>query len=153
MTDNNTVGEVTELTFNVDDMTGEQAAFALTKLFEAGANEAYTAAVTMKKGRPGLEFTVICHEENRDAVLAAIFRHTSTIGVRGSVRQAFRAQRKTVTVTTPAGVIKKKISAYGDTVREKYEYDDLSAAADKLGVSLFEIQKYAQKYDTGENDD
>ena len=71
-----------ELSCNVDDMSAEDISFAMDRLFEAGAKEAYTVPAGMKKSRPGTLLRVICAPEQRKRILETLFRHTSTIGVR-----------------------------------------------------------------------
>ncbi len=50
---------VVELRCNLDDMTGEDIAFAAEQLMEAGALDVWTTPITMKKGRPMLK---VCHK-------------------------------------------------------------------------------------------
>ena len=51
------------------------------RLFEAGTLEVYTVPVGMKKSRPGTLICALCREQDREALAAAMLRHT-TIGVR-----------------------------------------------------------------------
>jgi hypothetical protein len=44
---------------NIDDATGETLAQALSRLLEAGANDAWLAPILMKKGRPGHVLSVL----------------------------------------------------------------------------------------------
>lgn len=52
-------GDVVELACNLDDMTGEGIAFAMERLLAAGALDVYTAAIGMKKSRPGVMLCVL----------------------------------------------------------------------------------------------
>ncbi len=61
--------EICELSFNVDDMTGEAVGFAMERLFEAGALDVYTVPIGMKKNRPGILVRVMCRESEKEAVL------------------------------------------------------------------------------------
>ena len=132
---------VTEFFFNVDDMTGEEIGFATERLFEEGALEVYTTPVFMKKNRPGILFSVMCREADKDRVLRAIFRHTSTIGVRESYTQRHVLNREEAKRETPYGTVReKRVSGFGIS-RSKTEYDDLVRIAKEQGLSLEEIRK------------
>ena len=75
-------GRVVELRANIDDMTGEDLAFACDRLRAAGALDVSLAPLAMKKGRPGHLLIVLAPPEQADALAAAILRETSTFGVR-----------------------------------------------------------------------
>ena len=94
----------------------------------------------MKKGRPGTLFCVICKEEEKAELIKTIFRYTSTIGIRENVYNRFILDRRTETVYTEYGEIRKKISEGYGVKREKYEYDDLAAISEKTGLSIEEIK-------------
>ena len=57
---------VAELSCNVDDMTAEEAGYAMEALFAAGALEVYTTPAGMKKSRPGLILHVMCRQDKKD---------------------------------------------------------------------------------------
>ena len=75
-------GSVVELRANIDDMTGEDLAFACDRLRAAGALDVSLAPLLMKKGRPGHLLVVLAPPGLADALAAAILRETSTFGVR-----------------------------------------------------------------------
>ncbi len=129
-------GDVVELSCNLDDMTGERLGYAQEQLFAAGAVEVFTTAVTMKKGRPGILLTCLCPVAQRDDVVRAIFRHTTTIGVREHLCHRFTLDRSEEAVQTPYGQVRvKTVSGYG-VRRSKPEYEDLAAVADREGLDL-----------------
>ncbi len=130
---------VAELSCNVDDMTPEAIGYAMEALFAAGALEVYTVPVGMKKSRPGTLLCVMCHEPDRERILHAMFRHTTTIGVREQHSRRYTLTRRVETLETPRGPVRKKISEGYGVVREKYEYEDLAAIARGHGLSLPEV--------------
>lgn len=132
--------QILELSCNVDDMTGEAIGFAMERLLEAGALDAFTTAIGMKKSRPGTRITVLCQEKDRDTLVKAMFTHTTTLGIRQHLCDRYTLSRRTETVATPYGPIRKKVSSGYGVRREKYEYDDLAAAAKAEGVSLAEME-------------
>lgn len=74
--------KIVELKANIDDMTGEDLAFACDRLRAEGAKDVALIPVIMKKGRPGHILVVIAAEADADRLAAAILRETSTFGVR-----------------------------------------------------------------------
>lgn len=132
---------VIELDFNVDDMTGEQLGFAQEMIFASGAVEVFTVASSMKKSRPGTLVTVICRENKRKEVVEAIFKHTTTIGIREKICNRYVLNREIVEVDTKYGKVHKKISTGYGVRREKYEYDDLAKIASENKISIDEIIK------------
>ncbi len=132
-------GIVRELDFNVDDMTGEEVAYLNEKLLKQGAFEVFVTPIYMKKNRPGNLISVLCSEENEEKIVETIFRHSSTIGIRESVKDRFILNRNIETVKTSLGEIRRKVSEGYGVKRAKYEYDDLSVIADENGLSIFEV--------------
>ncbi len=74
-----------KLSCNLDDTTPEAVGFAMERLLEAGALDAFTQAIGMKKNRPGVMLTCLCREEDREKMLSLLFAHTTTLGVRGHI--------------------------------------------------------------------
>jgi uncharacterized protein (DUF111 family) len=74
--------KIVELKANIDDMTGEDLAFACDCIRAEGAKDVALIPVIMKKGRPGHILVVIAAEADADRLAAAILRETSTFGVR-----------------------------------------------------------------------
>lgn len=131
---------VSELSFNVDDMTGEEIGFAMEMLFEAGALEAFTIPVGMKKSRPGIMMSVMCHTQDRDRIIEEIFKYTTTIGIRENISKRYTMRRRIEQLETPFGTIRRKNSdGYGVT-KSKLEYEDLARAAREHGKSIAEIR-------------
>lgn len=137
--------KIVELTVNLDDMTPERIGFACDRFFELGAVEVYTTSVHMKKFRPGIVLTVMCREEKRQEMVEAIFKYTTTLGIRENVSKRYALRREVVTVDTPFGEIRQKRSAGYGVNREKYEYDDLAAIAHGEGVSIDEVIRSLEK--------
>ena len=67
---------------NVDDVGGEVIAHTIARCMEAGARDASTIPIIMKKGRPGFLIRVIC-QNDRSAMLAELMaRELGTLGIR-----------------------------------------------------------------------
>ena len=136
---------VTALACNLDDMTAEDVAFAMERLYDAGAVEAYTVAATMKKGRPGLVLHALCRPGDEQAVASAMLRHTATIGVRCQAMTRYTLQRETGAVATPWGDVGYKRSYGWGVEKRKWEHDDLAAIARREGMTLNEVRAAAER--------
>lgn len=132
-------GHILELACNLDDMTPEAVGFAMEQLFAAGALDVYTTPIGMKKNRPGVLLTCMCREDDREAMLRTIFRHTSTLGVRVSVCDRYTLSRRQYAVQTPDGEIRVKESSGWGVLRRKAEFEDLARIARQTDKSIAEV--------------
>ncbi len=107
--------------------------------------EVYTTSVHMKKFRPGVVLTVMCHEDKRQEIIEAIFKYTTTLGIRENICKRYALKRDVVTVDSPFGEIHKKLSSGYGVNREKYEYDDLAAIAHGEGISIDDVVSVLEK--------
>lgn len=135
--------EVCELRCNLDDMTGEAVGFALERLLEAGALDAWTVPIGMKKSRPGVMLCVLCKPEDQAAMSALLFRHTTTLGVRELTMRRSVLERRVETVQTEYGPVQRKIATGYGVERVKYEYEDLARIAREQNMTLDEARKLA----------
>lgn len=131
---------VVELKCQIDDMTGEEAGYAISKLISLGALDAYITPIVMKKSRPAFELTVITHPEKKDFFIRQIFKHTTTLGIRqlDCVRSVLT--RKIVEKNT---ISIKRSEGYG-VKKEKPEFDELAKIADEKDISIFEARKFVK---------
>ena len=115
---------------NVDDMSSELCAPALDAVFAAGAVDAWWTPIQMKKGRPALTISALATLDKRGAVITAILRETTTIGVRYAQLERTTLERSFVDVTTRFGVIPMKIARDGNLViNAAPEYEACAKAA------------------------
>jgi len=133
--------DVAELSANIDDMTAEDLSFARDILLENGALDAWLTPIIMKKGRAATMLSCLCHAEDLDRIQTLFFRHTSTLGIRFEVRHRVMLKRSFSEVPTPAGTIHLKQASGMGVSRAKPEFDDLAAAARRLGISLREVRE------------
>ena len=130
------LGEITQLSCNMDDITGEEIGFVMDHLMKIGARDVFTQAIGMKKSRPGILLNVLCLPEEADRMAAEIMKHTTTLGIRRQDLKRYMLERSVETVETAYGPVRiKKASGMG-VEKCKAEYDDLAALAEKNGVSL-----------------
>jgi uncharacterized protein (DUF111 family) len=129
---------------NVDDLTGEMAGHAIEALFAAGALDAWAAPITMKKGRPALTIAALAAAPQADAVASALLSETTSIGLRRIPVTRTERPRRIVTVDTPYGRVRVKISEgpFGPP-QIKPEFEDCAAAARTHGVPVREVASAA----------
>jgi uncharacterized protein (DUF111 family) len=83
-----------------------------------------------------------------DAVTAALFRHSTSAGVRWTRQERVTLPRRQVTVRLGAEVqvrVKVLEMATGAPPRMKPEYEDVLAAAQVLGQAPLEVARAAQR--------
>ena len=131
--------QVAELSCNLDDMTPEGIGFALEELLAAGALDAFTTPIGMKKSRPGVMLTVLCRLEDREKMASLLFRHTTTLGIRESLCRRYTLERTMERAETPWGPVGVKVSSGWGVTRRKPEYDDLARLAREQGLPLEEV--------------
>jgi pyridinium-3,5-bisthiocarboxylic acid mononucleotide nickel chelatase len=129
--------QVALLECNIDDMTGEALGYALERLLEAGALEAWFTPIYMKKNRPGVLLSALCRPEEGDTLAELLLRETSTLGVRRRMVERTIAQRRMVQVETPWGPVRCKVKLLdGRAVSVKPEHDDCARIARARGLPL-----------------
>ena len=136
---------VIELVCNLDDITGEALGFAQEQILAAGALDVFTTPVMMKKGRPGYLLTCLCKPEQRERILKAIFRHTTTLGVREHRCPRYVLTRKTEITDTAYGEVRIKHSEGYGVSRSKPEFEDLAAIARNREITLAEAQAQTEQ--------
>ena len=141
--------QVLELCCNLDDMMPEAVAFAMERLFDAGALDVYTIPVGMKKNRPGVLLTCMCEVRYRDEMLHLLFLHTTTLGVRERLCNRYTLGRGVETVETAHGPVRIKQAAGWGVAREKMEYEDLAAIARGENISLEQASALVRKQREG----
>lgn len=128
----------------IDDGTPQAIAFAVERLFEAGALEVFQIPVAMKKGRLGHLITAIARPEAFDAVTDCLLRETTTIGLRFRREGRIELDRRIVAVATRFGRIRVKEASRGEVGYHAWpEFDDCAAAARRAEVPLLEVQRAA----------
>jgi uncharacterized protein (TIGR00299 family) protein len=137
-------GRVLVVETTIDDVPPQTLAYACERLFELGAYEVYTSAVTMKKGRSGHLLTVLGHPDRFEELTACLTAETSTLGLRYRIEQRVELERSSRRVRTPWGTVRVKTGRAGEReVRAWPEYEDCAAIARKRGLTLAEVQRAA----------
>jgi uncharacterized protein (TIGR00299 family) protein len=141
-----TTEDIVVLECEIDDMNPQIFGPVMDRLYAAGALEVYFAAVQMKKNRPGTLLTILCRPEQRPALMAIVFRETTTIGVRYHDVTRERLEREVISIQTPVGTIRFKVARFGgQVVNAAPEFDDCLAVATERGLPVKEVQAIATK--------
>jgi uncharacterized protein (TIGR00299 family) protein len=129
-----------ELRANLDDATGEQIAYAVERLLAAGALDAWTAPLMMKKGRPAVQLACLARPEQAEPLAELILRETPSLGVRWSPAERLAASRDWVEAATPWGVVRVKRKLIdGRVAGAAPEYEDCAAVARANDVPLADV--------------
>lgn len=125
---------------NVDDMNPELSEYIAARLFTAGAGDVWFSPVIMKKGRPAFTLSVICEEEQKDAVREILFTESTTIGLRVIPFIKETLHREFEEVETRFGkVVIKKSFFNGRLVSVKPEADRCAAIAAETGLPMKQV--------------
>ncbi len=126
---------------NIDDMNPEIYGYLIDRLLEAGARDAFLTPVIMKKGRPGIQLTVLADPNKETELTELIFSETTTLGIRRLPVQRHVLERRADTVQTPYGPIRVKIADIGGKQRITPEYDDCVRIAREKQVPILDVYK------------
>jgi len=138
-------GEVVTLSTDLDDMSPEYLEPLREALISAGALDVQVWPTHMKKGRPGFRLEAITEPSAADRVAEALFLHSTTAGVRRWTMERVTLPRHQVEIEIAPGVsVRVKILEAPSGPRAKPEFDDVSAAARRLGRPALEISREVQ---------
>ena len=132
---------VAELCCNLDDMRPEDLAHATATLMAEGALDAWLTPIQMKKGRPGQLLSCLCKEAEAERFARLILQHTTTIGVRMSLKERWTMDSDWQAIETPHGQVRMKHSSGHGADKQKLEHDDLAAYAQKVGLPLWQAEQ------------
>lgn len=124
---------------NVDDLDPRLWPHVLTALLAAGAGDAWLTPIVMKKGRPAHTLSVLVPETATAPVEAAIFAHTSAIGVRSHQVEKRALARRVVELEVGEGVrvhVKVAVDETGRVLNVQPEHEDVVAAAVALDLPV-----------------
>jgi uncharacterized protein (DUF111 family) len=132
---------LTELATTVDDVSGETLGYALERLLDAGALDAWITPAVMKKSRPAHVLHVLSRPTDAAALRQLALRETGSLGVRAATVRRFALPREETRVEVDGHPIRVKRGPYA----VKPEHEDVAAAARALGAPLHEIARRARE--------
>jgi hypothetical protein len=116
-------------------------------LLAAGAWDVYRVAVQMKKGRTGVQLTVLCRTDLVPSLRDLIFRETTTIGLHWRTENKVALAREFAKVQTPWGAVQIKIARWpsGQVANASPEYEDCRAIAAQHALPLKQVMQEAMR--------
>ena len=131
---------VVVLETTVDDMTAEQVAFARERIAAAGALDVWVTSVAMKKGRSGLQVTVIARPDQEGALAQILLRETSTLGVRVREERRYEAQRESLQFESSLGPVElKRKRLPGEAPQLTPEFEACRRLAERHNLPIAEV--------------
>ena len=138
------VDAVVVLTCAIDDMNPEFYAPLGEQLLAAGALDTYLTPVQMKKGRPGIELTVVAPPAERETLCRLLLRHSTSLGVRVTPAERRVLDRLHVPVETGYGTVRVKVGrAEGVVQTVAPEFEDCLAVARRHDLAVKDVHAAA----------
>jgi uncharacterized protein (TIGR00299 family) protein len=130
---------------NVDDLDPRLWPEVVAAVLAAGALDAWLTPVLMKKGRPAHTFHALVAPDRAAEVRAAVFRETTTIGIREHTVARHALPRETARVDVGGIAISVKVARLdGIVVNVQPEYDEVVRAARVLDRPVRDVLAEAQ---------
>lgn len=131
----------------IDDSSPQLLGYVSDLLLAAGAWDVYRIPVQMKKGRTGIQLTVLCNPDLVGALRDRIFRETTTIGLHWRIENKAALAREFSIVTTPWGDVHIKIARWpsGKIANASPEYEDCRRIAVEYKLPLKHVLQEAMR--------
>lgn len=130
----------------IDDMNPQIFGMLMDRLLAEGALDVFYTAIQMKKNRPGTLLTIVASPGSRERLTSTVFRETTTIGVRYREMARECLDRDIVSVDTPFGPVRIKVSRRnGEVLNASPEFDDCIRIAASAGQPVKDVQAAAMK--------
>ncbi|MEP0872724.1 nickel pincer cofactor biosynthesis protein LarC [Trichocoleus desertorum AS-A10] len=132
----------------IDDLNPQAIGYVFNALLATGALDVFTQAIAMKKSRPGVLLTAICHPEQVADCEAIMFRETSTLGIRRSTQQRRILTREIQQIETDYGPVRIKVAwagpgKEGAIANIQPEYEDCAQIAQQQNLPWREVHRVA----------
>jgi pyridinium-3,5-bisthiocarboxylic acid mononucleotide nickel chelatase len=135
-----TLPEVVLIDANVDDLVPELVPDVIEACLAAGALDAWTAPIQMKKGRPALLLSVLGRPDDEARLAETVLRHSSSLGVRVRRHVRYELDRAIREVEVGGHTVRVKIGLLdGDVVNVAPEHDDCAAVAEATGRPVKQV--------------
>jgi len=131
----------------IDDATPQLLAYVSELLLEAGAWDVYRVPVQMKKGRTGVQMTVLSSPTLLPALRDLLLRETTTIGLRWRLENKVALDREFAEAETAWGKIQIKVARWpsGEVANASPEYEVCRNIARQHGVPLKLVMQEAMR--------
>ncbi len=139
-------GAVEVIVTDVDDMTPEYLEPLRQAVFDAGAMDCQTWSSQGKKGRSSVRIEVLAPVTTAEEVVAALFAHGTTAGLRRWPAWRSTLARREIAVELDGPTrVRVKVRDGPQGQRVKAEYDDVVLAAKALNRSALDIAREAER--------
>jgi len=139
-------GAVEVVTTDLDDLSPEYVEPFRAAVFAAGAVDCVTWPLHGKKGRGGVRLEAVVPAEQVEHVIDAMFRHSTTAGVRRVAMTRHTLPRRELALELDgAGRVRVKVWDAPGGARWKAEFDDVAAAAERLGRPAWEVAREVER--------
>jgi pyridinium-3,5-bisthiocarboxylic acid mononucleotide nickel chelatase len=131
----------------IDDATPQLLAYVSELLLEAGAWDVYRVPVQMKKGRTGVQMTVLSSPTLLLALRDLLLRETTTIGLRWRLENKVALEREFVEAETAWGKVRIKVARWpsGEIANASPEYEVCRNIAHQHGIPLKLVMQDAMR--------
>ena len=131
---------------NIDDMNPQFFELLSDRLFAAGALDVWLTPITMKKGRPATQVSIIAAAHSRRELEDILILNSTTLGVRARPIERVKAARRIESVTTRWGDIRVKLRGWNGRVLDaRPEYDDCVTIARTRDIPIREVWNEAAR--------
>ena len=129
---------------NLDDLSPQLVADAARALFEAGALDVWQTPIQMKQGRLGVTLSALAAGSMAEAVKAAFFRTTTTLGLREYAVDRAVLEREIRFVEVRGERVRVKLGRLGDEVSTTMpEHADLVRVSEQTGIPVRQLWQEA----------
>lgn len=136
---------VTIVEANIDDMNPELLPPLVKSLLDAGARDAFLTPILGKKGRPAYLVTAMADDATAEKVADALFRGSSTLGMRIHREERICLDREFKTVQTPWGAVRVKVGLRdGAVANVAPEFDECARVAEAAQVAVRDVYDAAR---------
>src|ERR1700687_4963113 len=127
--------EITVIEANLDDMNPQIYGYFLEKALAAGALDVFATAVQMKKNRPGMLVTVLCHPPDAEKLTKLLFEETTPLGVRPHTAERRVLRREWLNVSTEFGEVRMKVARVNGRIQHASpEFEDCRRLAEQKNI-------------------
>lgn len=131
---------------NLDDVPGEWIGYCTERLMQLGALDVYTTPIQMKKNRPGVVLSILCHRDDISVLERTVFEETGSLGIRRWSADRHILPRQPFQVDTPWGRVAGKLAQLEDgRAIFSPEFDSCRHVAAQTGTPLREVYHAAQQ--------
>ena len=128
---------------NIDDGSSELLGIKFqNELMKHGAIDLFMTPVIMKKGRPGMQLSVLLNPKDLEGISDYILEHTTSIGIRYYAVERKILRRNHFEFETPYGVVKvKEVLTPTGIKRHKIEHESLQNLKELHNISILRLQE------------